>query len=335
MYNPTDYAYIVGRLRALETRLLTPNIVERMIDADSAEDTFKILNDLSFLNGCMGDCEAKDFQTVLKDGVAKMLRLVKRMSPNPDVINFLNLKYDFHNLKVSLKAKLTERGYEHIKHALWDYGTLAESQWEQFVLDGEIPPLTEGMHDTINDVYKQYEINSDPQIVDMLVDKHYLIEMLSAAERLGSDLTIRYLKRLIDLTNLRTFIRCKELNKEEGYFESVLLSGGNISFDAYVDSYKKNYEDLRLAIEQRMYSDDLVACLDEFTNEGSLLSVEKKMAEALENFMKESNRISFGPEPVFAFFWRFENHMQILRTILVGKLNMLSSEEIRRHTLTI
>ena len=335
MYNPTDYAYIVGRLRALETRLLTPNIVERMIDADTAEDTFKILNDLTFLNGCMGDCEVKDFQTVLKDGVAKMLRVIRRMSPNSDVINFLNLKYDFHNLKVSLKAKLTERGYEHISHALWDYGSLTENQWEQFILDGTIPPLTEGMNDTLDDVYKQYEANPDPQIVDMLVDKHYLTVMLAAAERLNSDLTVRYLKRLIDLTNLKTFIRCKELNKEESYFESALLGGGNISFDAYAGSYKKSYEDLRMVIEKRMHSDDLIACLDEFTNEGSLLAVEKKMAEALEGFMKESNRISFGPEPVFAFFWRFENHMQILRTILVGKLNMLSNEEIRKHTLTI
>ncbi|MCD6347701.1 MAG: V-type ATPase subunit, partial [Bacteroidales bacterium] len=131
------------------------------------------------------------------------------------------------------------------------------------------------------------------------------------------------------------FIRCKELDKEESYFESVLLEGGNISFDAYMDSYKKNYEDLRLSIERRMYSDDLVICLDEFTNKGSLLAVEKKIAKALEDFMKKSNRISFGPEPVFAFFWRFENHMQILRTIFVGKLNMLSNEEIRKHALTI
>ena len=44
--------------------------------------------------------------------------------------------------------------------------------------------------------------------------------------------------------------------------------------------------------------------------------------------MKESQRISFGPEPVFAFFYQFENHLQILRTVFIGKLNKLEVNEI-------
>ena len=84
-----------------------------------------------------------------------------------------------------------------------------------------------------------------------------------------------------------------------------------------------------------MYGAGLTEALDEFIKEKSLFLVEKKASELLHKFMKESNRIAFGPEPVFTFFWKFENHMQILRTILVGKLNQLPTEEIREHVLTI
>ena len=306
-----------------------------MIEADSADDAFRVLNDLIFVSGNMGDYTASDFQKVLTASTKKMAQLIAKMAPYPEVAKFLWLKYDFHNLKAALKARLTERGYADIEHALVDLGSLPAEKWELFVLEGKIPPLTKGMHDTLEDASKQYEKTKDPQIVDLIVDKHYLEEMLLMAKKLNSPLTVDYLKRLIDLTNLRTFIRCKELKKEEAYFESVLLKGGHISFDVFMESYKKSYEDLKLALEQKMYSKDLIIVLDEFIKEGALLLAEKKMSELLQEFMEESRRISFGPEPVFTFFWRFENHMQILRTILIGKLNSLPAEEIHKYVLSL
>ncbi len=331
----TDYAYIVGRLRAIETRLLTPNLMERMIDASSAEDAFRTLNDLTFISGSIGDYAVSEFQKVLTASIKKMLWLLAKMAPYPEVAKCFWLKYDFHNLKVALKARLVEHGYADIKHALIDLGSFSAEVWEHFVLEGRMPPLTKGMHETIQDASQQYEKTEDPQIVDMIVDRHYLEEMLLLAQKLDSALTISYLKRLIDLTNLKTFIRCKELKKEESYFEAVLLEGGHISFDAFTGSYKKSYEDLRMALEQKMHSIDLIGVLDEFVKEGSLLSAEKKMSELLQKFMEESRRISFGPEPVFAFFWKFENHIQILRTIFIGKLNSLPVEEIQKQVITL
>ena len=331
----TAYAYIVARLRALETRLISAGFVERMIDADSANEAFRSLNDLSFLSGCMGEYTVNEFQSVLAKGLQKMLRLFNRMAPHPEVVNFLNLKYDFHNLKIALKAYLTKKNFADVSHALLDVGSFSKDRWEEFVLEGTVPPLTDGMQKTLNEVNVEYEKNEDPQIVDMLVDKHYVEEMLVLAKKMDSDMVIGYLKKLIDLTNLRSFIRCKELDKKETYFESVLMFGGNTDTNAFTKNYKKGYEDLRSTLEKKMYGSGLVEALDEFIREKSLFLVEKKASELLQEFMKESNRIAFGPEPVFTFFWKFENHMQILRTILVGKLNQLPTEEIREHVLII
>jgi len=316
MYNPTDYAYIVGRLRALNTRLLSVNLVERMIDADSAADAFRILNDLTFLSGCIGDSTVKDFQSVLSGGTQKMLNLINRMSPNPETSRFLNLKFDFYNLKVALKARLTQRGYADIKQ-------------------DDLPVISDSMKNILDVVYSAYESNSDPQIVDLIVDNHFLEESLALAKKLNSQLTISYIKRLIDFTNLKTLIRCKELKKSVEYLDSVLLSGGNISEEVFSGNHSKNYDEIRASVESKLHSDDLVTAMDEFISEGTLIILEKRMSELLERFMKQADRMSFGPEPVFAFFRRFENHIQILRSILVGKLNQLSAEEIRKHTLIL
>lgn len=335
MHSKEDYAYIVGRLRALETKFITSNLVERMIEASSPEEAFRVLNDITFLSGSIGDFTAPEFQKVLTEGLKKMARLITKMTPNQKVVKFLWLKYDFHNLKVSLKARLTERGYEDIRHALVDLGTHSAEEWEQFVLEGRVPPLTAGMQDTIKDAVRQYEETNDPQVVDLIVDKHYLEEMLVAAHNFKSTLTVGYLVRLIDLTNLKTFIRCKELDKDKEYFEGVLLRGGRVSHSVLLDSYQKGYDELMQVLERKMHSEELVLTLEEFKKEGTLLSAEKRITELLQIFMDESKKMPFGPEPVFTFFWKFENHMQVLRTILVGKLNSLPKEDIHKHVLSL
>lgn len=334
-HNQANYAYIIGRLRALETKSLTTNVVERMIEAKTADEAFRVLNDISFLSGSIGGDTVNDFQKVLNRGVQKMVRLVAKMTPYPEVVNFLMLKYDFHNLKVVLKARLTERGYADVSHALIDLGTLSASEWEHFALEGQIPPLTDYLSETIQDATSEYEKTNDPQVVDLIVDKHYLEEMLSSSDKFGGDLIVAYIKKLIDLTNLKSFIRSKELNKDENHFESVLLHDGFIPIFVFVDSFKKGYEELKQVLERKMHGEDAAEMLEEFMKEGTLLSAEKKMGQLLQEFMDESKKMSFGPEPVLAYFWRFENHMQILRIILVGKLNMLASEDIHKNILAL
>ncbi len=335
MSNSADYAYIIGRLRALETQFPTSNLVERMIEAKSADETFRVLNDLPFISGSIGEYSAAEFQKVLTRATQKMIRLLLKMSPSAEAIRFLWMKYDFHNLKVSLKARLNERGYADVSHALVDLGSLTAEDWERFVLEGKTPALTEGLHETLVDVAKEFERTGDSQLVDQLVDKHYLEETLSMAQTFKSPLTIGYLQRLIDLTNLKTFIRLKELKKEAGHLESILLEGGRVDSSVFVESYKKGYEELRQLLERKMHCDELALVLEEFLKEKTLLSVEKKMSELLQDYMEESKKMSFGPEPVFAFFWKFENHMQILRTVLVGKLNQLPTADIHKNVLTL
>ncbi len=191
------------------------------------------------------------------------------------------------------------------------------------------------MHQAMDDAKAVFEEAQDPQIVDLIVDKHYLEEMLSLAKKLDSVLTIKYVKKLIDFINLKSFIRCKELDKEKKYFKSIILDNGHLHNENFIKNYSKSYEELKGILEKKMYSDDIVRILDEFLTKKSLLPVEKRSSELLQEFMKESSRIPFGPEPVFAFFWKFENHLQILRTVLVGKLNQLPTEEIREHVLTV
>lgn len=335
IYKNQDYAYIVGRLRALETRLMNANLVERMIDAPTAQDAFRVLNDVPLISGSIGEYTVDDFQKVLSGGLKKMAELFRSMAPNPEVMNYLWLKYDFHNLKVVLKARLTGRGYADVEHALIDMGNRSKSEWETYLLTGKIKPLTDGMNSTIQDATIHYNNNEDAQSVDLIVDRHFVEEMLLVSQKIGSTLLIKYLKRLIDFNNLRTFIRCEILKKDKKQVNQFLVNGGNISVSVFLSSFEKGHEGLLQVLSRKIASDDLVYVLNAYSNEKTLLTTEKKIAELQQNFMDESKKMSFGTESVFAFFWKFENHLHVIRAILVGKLNGLPLEDIKKHVLSI
>ena len=335
MYDNSKYAYIVGRLRALETKMLNPGMLERLIDAPGASEVFRALNDLPLLIGSLDDYEVQDFGKVLTNSLQNMKELLVRMAPYPEVLNFLWYKYDFHNLKVSLKAKVTGQGYEEVNHALTGLGTIGLEAWQGFVLEDKPVPLTKQIDKKIGQIKEFYEKDADPQIINVVVDRHYLETLKGIADGMGSPMIDTYLKRLIDFSNLRAFIRVMELKKDRAMLEKLLLPGGFVKTDLYLNSFERGYDELRQALERPIGSDDLSVALEKFMEEKTLIAAEKQAYKLQQDFMAKSNTITFGPEPVFSFFWRFENHMLILRAILVGKLNGLPNELISDHMLAL
>ena len=326
---------MIGRLRALETRLLNASLLERMIDAPAADDAYRVFNDLTFLCGCISEHKVNEFQIVLNKSLQKMVRLYMRMAPYKNHLNLLWLKYDFHNLKVILKARLTKRGFPDVEHTLIDIGTRPIDEWEHYLLEGKAPVLTSDMEKAIKDATQIFKKTNDPQSIDLVMDKHYMEEALKFVEHLDSDLIKKYLQQLIDFTNLKTFIRCKELKRDQQYFESILIVGGQLNLSIFTDAFDKDYEILRQTLEQKIGGDKLVLVLNQYLQKNSLLDAEKKINALLQILLDETKKMPFGPDPVFAFFWKFENHLQILRIILVGKLNGLPGKEIRENVLLI
>ncbi len=334
-YKNEEYAYTIGRIRVLETRLMNSNLIERMIDAPTPQDAFRVLNDISYLSGVIGEYTVNDFQIVLLKGFQSMARLLTRMAPYPEVIDNLWLKYDFHNLKVVLKARLTDRSYADVEHALIDMGSRSKSDWEEYLLTGKIESITEYMSEFVQTATLHFEKNNDIQSVDTILDKCFIEEMQNFAKSLNSQLITDYYKRLIDFNNIRTFIRSEILKTDKESVSQMFIEGGILPVSILISSYEKGYADLLQTLSQKVGFDDFAASIESFSKENTLLSIEKKIAELQTSFMDESKKMPFGPEPVFAFFWRFENSLQIIRAILVGKLNGLPTEDIKKHVLSI
>ena len=334
MYDNSKYAYIVGRLRALDTKMLNASVQERLMDAPGASEAFRVLNDLPLVTGNLDDCEVQDFAKVLSESLVSLKELLTQMAPYPEVLDFLWYKYDFHNLKVCLKAKVTGHGYEDISHALTDLGTIDMSVWEAFVLeDGSVP--IKDIDKKVAFIKEQYERDGDPQIINSVIDQYFLEVLRGQAERIGSPMITDYLKRMIDFSNLRAFVRTLELKKDQAFLEKFLLEGGSVKPSLFLEAFEKGLDELRAVLEKKLGGEALHSALEKFTEDKTLMATERQIYKLQQEFMSKSNVVSFGPEPVFAFYWKFENHMMILRAILVGKLNGLSNDMISKHVLAL
>jgi len=335
MQNPERYAYIVGRVRALETNLMDNTALERLLDAKGAAESYRALNDFHFIADYLSDYEVQDFQKVLHHSMRGMKDLLISMSPYPKVLNFLWYKYDFHNLKLVLKAKITNRGYEDVSHALMDLGTVSLESFEKYLLEGTPVELTKDLNSIVKKAEEAYEKEQNPHVIDIIVDQYYLNELRAIVDETNSTMLSNYYSRMIDISNLKAFIRSKELKKDTAYLAKVLVSGGHVDLETFISTFERGYDELKQALMARMHAEDLVIALEEFASEKTLLSLEKKAAERQQYFMNESQKIAFGPEPVFAFFYRFENQLQIVRAVLVGKLNKLPAEEIQQNVYSL
>ena len=120
----SKFAYLTGRIRALETTLLSENEVERMVDSKSAKDAFRVLNELTYAD-FLGDInKIEEFQKVIDAGLQETKTLIRKLSPYKWFLNILWYRYDIHNIKTLLKAKIMGKSFENVESILIGMGNI-------------------------------------------------------------------------------------------------------------------------------------------------------------------------------------------------------------------
>jgi V/A-type H+-transporting ATPase subunit C len=103
------YAYAGGRIRALETRLLDRHRLERMLDSDSAEAALRSLQDTDYGPHLADVRSPADYEKMLELERKTAYELFRRLCLDEDALSVYFSRFDFHNIRVLAKAKLSGR----------------------------------------------------------------------------------------------------------------------------------------------------------------------------------------------------------------------------------
>jgi V/A-type H+/Na+-transporting ATPase subunit C len=337
----TQFAQSAAWIRVLENQLLSDNEMERMVLAHNARDAYKILNETDY-SSHTGDIDnVESFEEVINSGLHDAKVLINKIAPQKWAFNILWYRYDFHNMKVLLKAKHSEKAYEDVKRLLLSFGQVPVEALKRYILDSEessfeIPEKDEQyLKESIKIANTDYLKSNDPQLIDVVLDKRFCKIISKIAKETGNEFFTTMTKKYIDLKNIELFIRLKIQNREESLLEKGFIDRGFLEKYRFVDAFRKDINDFAENLKHTDYGNIIREAVKGYEEDNSFVKLDKASYDHLTNYIQRAKRIAIGPEPVFAYFWAKKNNALIIRSIMVAKLNGIEPEDIRTMIRTL
>jgi len=330
-YNNLNYAHAIGRIRVLETKLLQSTDVERMLGARNAEDAYKVLNDLDYANH-IGDIDnIESFQKVLNSGLHEVKELLTKIAPYNEVLDLLWFQYDFHNIRTLIRAKVHPVDESELEsNYLVNIGSYSHNLLQKFIFEGAYASkIDDELKSIINAGLKLYTETDDSYQLDLFLDQSYFKKILKMSKLVKNDFVETYLRMSIDIVNIKMLLRLINWDNSSLNYNDIFLLGGFIPKDKLVALKNKSLDEVVEILKFSGYHDLLKKGVSAFKKENSFLLLEKLLDNKIMYHMKKAKKIAFGPEPLFAYFWAKMNNAQLIRTIMIGKMNDVDEIVIR------
>ena len=320
-----DYLYLTSALRAKEPKMLTLDRINRMLEAPSFEEAAKLLMDCGYVD--MSGMKAAEIEKALSVHRKEAFEDIRELIPEKEIVDVFSLKYDYHNVKVLLKAE--SAGVDG-KYLLSGSGTVSvEILTEAYYSQDEASLLPSRLAKALDEARSVIKRTENPQLADFILDRAYFDEMRELAGKLYAPFLSEYVRLAIDGANLRTVVRTLRIGRGESFLRSALISGGNIDVgtlaeSAYTESgFLPIYDssEFRAAAELGV----------EAAKGGKLTYFEKECDSVQTRFFVSAAKISFGAPPVIAYIAALENEITAVRMILTGKLSGIEPSLIRER----
>ncbi|MDO5717787.1 MAG: V-type ATP synthase subunit C [Tissierellia bacterium] len=323
-----DFIQSSTRIRVLEAKLLTKEQFDRMVEAKEIEDVMRVLNETAYANSFNKLARPEDYEEALSYEIENLYKEAKEISPDPEIVHFAALKYDAHNLKVLFKDHILGRESDDL---LIDIGKIDIDDIADKAEAGDRRKIDKYYDNIASDIVEKFEHTTDPQYVEIVVDRHFYNTMMRIAKEIGSDKFIKYARDYIDFSNIKTLLRTKKQDKDPSFVESTLMDGGAIGVNELKEMYFEPIDTIIQKLKLKDIGPALQKGFSAYENSGRLSEFEKSMDNYQLDFMKDTKLVSYGPEVILAYILAKETEIKNIRIILVSKLNKLSPEFIRER----
>lgn len=322
------FTQAVSRIWVLETRLLDKPKIERMIEAPSASEVLRILNETEYSNVSTNVKRPEDYEEMLTAELKRVYDLVYEISPVKEVVKIMSLKYDYHNVKVLLKEKVMGKD---LSSMLIKLGNLDIQEIKHKIDGNNLKSLNGTLGKGVQEAMKIFEETKDPQKIDIIIDKYMYKELVEIKNSLNYKFIDKLVKAMIDSTNIRTLLRIKKQNKGRDFAKEVIVNGGSIDSSKLIDLLNESPENIMSKLQSTIYSDLVREGFERYIATGSASLLEKLSDNYIMELMKDSKLVTFGPEKILSYIYAKETEIKVIRIIMVGKLNNIAEEVIRER----
>ena len=317
-----DFLSISARVRVLETRLLTAERMERMIDAKDVNDAAKVLGECGYPD--LPEVTNSALDAMLAEAQAALFADMGKAVGNEALMDVFRVKYDYHNAKTLVKAEALGQDQDKL---LLGGGRYAPGELAESYRGEDLRACSETFREAVGHAREVLGSSGDPQQADFILDRAYFAELTALARQSGSKFLEGYVAALIDGANLRAAVRAARLDKGVEFLRSVLAEGGSVSPEAIARAKGSELDKVfkNTAFEAAAQAGAAVAA----PNGGGLTEFERLCDDAVMDYLKKARLIPFGEQPVIAYLYAREAEATAIRIILTGRMAGIDGATIR------
>ena len=319
----TDYLAISARVRAMETTLMTPERMERLLEARSEDEVTRLLQDCGY--PALDAARPERMDAALSEAREELLADLSDSAPDPRYIDIFKLKYDYHNAKAILKAAAVGTSPERM---LMDMGRVPAVELKTAVESGELDGLPGDLPEAVAEAKNVLDTTRDPQLSDITLDGWMYRDMARTAERTGSAFLRGYVAVQVDAVNLRTAVRTLRMGKGADFLLGALLEGGDLAPDAVAKAASSGAAGLRELYGATRFRDAAEAGAEALKG-GPLTAFEKLCDDAVGDYLAGAQSVPFGEAPLVSYLAARETEYTNLRILLMGRAAGIDPAVIR------
>ena len=213
-----DFAYAVGRIRMLETKLLPTAFFERLLKAASMPEALGLLEETAYsLAG------TRDYEAAFEDELFQVYQLLRELAGDaPELLVFLH-RWDLQNLKLLLVAGGKVKPSR--------LGVIPFTELEQMVAAGDYPALPPEFQAVLANLPE-----AGPERAAALDQAYYRYGWRIFGKHTG--FLRDYWRARMDLLNLMLFLRMRKRGAATGEFARFMVEPGFISQEDWQARYE-------------------------------------------------------------------------------------------------
>jgi V/A-type H+/Na+-transporting ATPase subunit C len=327
----SSFLFVNGQIRALESKLLSPERLDRMVGAKTPEDAFRVLVELQYAEYFNEAVKPQDFTAILEQGLLETKDLVVKGTEDSAGLQFIWKRFDLNNIKRAYKLKFQENqetlGEFTEENGFCALGDVSAKDLEILVFSEKdpenIPTEYIKVAEKAEAVYAETE---DFHKVETLLDQAHFASLSRLAKKSMSSFLNNLFHLTVDATNFRTLMR-SILILEKPLDKDTFIPYG--SFDWKEVSAIETEEDLWAWAREARFYELLTQFKETHIGEEKVLIIEKALDGIMNEFLHDAQFGAIDTIQVpLAYFERRLQNAKMIKFIMFAKFHGMDSDTI-------
>lgn len=318
----SSYPFASARVKAIESKLITKEKLNRLIEAKDYEAAMRQLAEFGYGQSA-GSGAGCSFEELIQKELMETDALLEALSPSDVFTRIMRAERDYFNLKVLIKLLMQNRPLDSFPLLP---GNIPVETLRRAVSENNYYDLPDAMKEALQYIDRQFTVAADASIIGIALDRAYAKEVAALLPKMKNPLVNAYFTAFFDINNIIALLRVRAAGLPKESFERVITHGGSIDKRTLLEAYDLPDESVLAAVARGSYYDILAPAFEDYVKTGSLYMMEKARDDYLLSLLKEQRHDMFGIGPLMGYYIAKQREAAAVRLVMTAKLGGVDTD---------